>query len=173
MAEHSSAFGKEKTLVDVHALINDAIGVSVKTWTTTENNPPFGVAMDLAADPHKTSAVYSDLFRVLINLLRNAATAIQDRLATNDKSEGLISISTRNEDGNIIVSVKDNGIGIPEVNVEKIFLPFFTTRPTGKGVGLGLSISHQIVTAYGGNLLYMKNGNGAKFEIHLPEAASR
>ena len=109
----------------------------------------------------------------MINILRNAATAIQDRLATSDKREGLISISTRNEDGKIIVSVKDNGIGIPEVNVEKIFLPFFTTRPTGKGVGLGLSISHQIVTAYGGNLLYVKNGDGATFEMVLPEVGKK
>jgi len=95
------------------------------------------------------------------------------RLATTDKSEGLIAISTRNEGQKIVVAVKDNGIGIPEVNVEKIFLPFFTTRSTGKGVGLGLSISHQIVTAYGGNLVYIKNGNGATFEIHLPEAVGR
>ncbi|MFN8154521.1 MAG: cyclic nucleotide-binding domain-containing protein [Bacteroidia bacterium] len=173
MAEHSSAFGKEKTEVDVHALINDAVGVSVKTWTNAMNETPFGVEMDLAADPQKTSSVYSDLFRVMINILRNAATAIQDRLATSDKREGLISISTRNEDGKIIVSVKDNGIGIPEVNVEKIFLPFFTTRPTGKGVGLGLSISHQIVTAYGGNLLYVKNGDGATFEMVLPEVGKK
>jgi C4-dicarboxylate-specific signal transduction histidine kinase len=106
----------------------------------------------------------------MINLLRNAASAIQDRLVTNDKREGNISLSTRNEGNDIIIGIRDNGIGIPEVNLEKIFLPFFTTRPTGKGVGLGLSISHQIVTAYGGNLRHVPSEDGAVFEIVIPVA---
>lgn len=173
MAEHSSAFGKEKTTVDLHALINDVIGVSVKTWSSSVPESSIGIGMNLDAEPHLTSAVYSDLFRVLINLLRNAANAITDRLMTGDKVPGHIQVTTRNEDGNIVISVTDNGIGIPAVNEEKIFLPFFTTRPTGKGVGLGLSISHQIVTAYGGNLQHVKGESGAVFEIILPESAGR
>ncbi|MBL0095508.1 MAG: HAMP domain-containing histidine kinase [Bacteroidetes bacterium] len=66
------------------------------------------------------------------------------------------------------IEVIDNGIGIPDEHVEKIFLPFFTTRPPGKGVGLGLSISHQIITAYGGQLLYEKDNEGTKFKVILP-----
>jgi C4-dicarboxylate-specific signal transduction histidine kinase/predicted metal-dependent HD superfamily phosphohydrolase len=170
MAEHSSAFGKERHEVDVHALINDAVGVSVKTWSNTFPEENVSIEMHFDADHHKTSAVYSDLFRVMINLLRNAASAIQDRLVTNDKREGNISLSTRNEGNDIIIGIRDNGIGIPEVNLEKIFLPFFTTRPTGKGVGLGLSISHQIVTAYGGNLRHVPSEDGAVFEIVIPVA---
>ena len=170
MAEHSSAFGKERHEVDVHALINDAVGVSVKTWSNTFPDENVSIEMHFDADQHKTSAVYSDLFRVMINLLRNAASAIQDRLVTNDKRGGNISLSTRNEGNEIIIGIRDNGIGIPEVNLEKIFLPFFTTRPTGKGVGLGLSISHQIVTAYGGNLRHVPSEEGAVFEIVIPVA---
>ncbi len=168
MAEHSSAFGKEKQLINLHVLIEDALGVSTKSMSGNLQEDSIKSILNFEAENFEIEAVYSDIFRVLVNLLRNSVSAIQDRKAANDPTEGLIHISTRNENGQIHILVTDNGVGIPKENTEKIFLPFFTTRPPGKGVGLGLSISHQIVTAYGGSLMYEEIPEGAVFRVSLP-----
>ncbi|MBK7887376.1 MAG: cyclic nucleotide-binding domain-containing protein [Bacteroidetes bacterium] len=168
MAEHSSAFGKEKQEVNLHALIEDAVGVSTKVVEGTLTDEQVKSILKLEASHYKTEAVYSDLFRIFVNLLRNSVAAIHDRKSKGNPDEGVISVITQNIDGAIQIEVIDNGIGIPDEHVEKIFLPFFTTRPPGKGVGLGLSISHQIITAYGGQLLYEKDKDGTKFKVILP-----
>jgi signal transduction histidine kinase len=90
----------------------------------------------------------------------------------------MVTVSTRRASDNspirqsgnsIIVSVADNGFGIPEANRNKIFQPFFTTKPTGQGTGLGLSLSYDIVKAHGGELkLETMNGEGSRFIIQLP-----
>ncbi|MBL7922771.1 MAG: cyclic nucleotide-binding domain-containing protein [Bacteroidia bacterium] len=168
MADHSAAFGKEKQAVDLHAVIEDAVGVSLRAWESSMPDDRIRVDLQLEASAYTTLAVYSDLFRVIINLLRNAGSAIQDRRLASGLEEGLIRIQTLNRDQQLIIHISDNGIGIPEENLEKIFLPFFTTRPTGKGVGLGLSISHQILTAYGGEIAHEASTEGAVFRIVLP-----
>lgn len=168
MAEHSSAFGKEKQEVNLHALIEDAVGVSSKSVLGNIPDDNIQSILNLNAINFHMEAVYSDLFRVFVNLLRNAVAAIQDKRADGAIDEGRITITTENKDGQISIVVCDNGIGVPEKNKEKIFNPFFTTRPPGKGVGLGLSISHQIITAYGGQLSYSDGEEGAIFSILIP-----
>jgi signal transduction histidine kinase len=81
----------------------------------------------------------------------------------------LVTVSTKKRSDRIEIGVKDNGPGIPEAIKEKIFQPFFTTKPTGQGTGLGLSLSYDIVKAHGGELkVETTEGEGATFSIHLP-----
>jgi two-component system, NtrC family, sensor kinase len=108
---------------------------------------------------------------VLLNLFNNAFYAVnEEKQATTDKSyEPLVSISTKKINGQIEIKVTDNGNGIPQKIVDKIFQPFFTTKPTGQGTGLGLSLSYDIVKAHGGELkVETKEREGSEFTIKLP-----
>lgn len=83
--------------------------------------------------------------------------------------EPIVSIRTKKFDDKILISVKDNGTGIPQKVVDKIFQPFFTTKPTGQGTGLGLSLSYDIIKAHGGEIkVETKEGEGSEFMIQLP-----
>ncbi len=80
-----------------------------------------------------------------------------------------VSVTTKKEGDKVLISVKDNGNGIPEQVLNKIFQPFFTTKPTGQGTGLGLSLSYDIVNAHGGEVkVDTVNGKGSEFVIVLP-----
>ncbi|HMG93839.1 MAG TPA: HAMP domain-containing sensor histidine kinase [Chryseolinea sp.] len=82
----------------------------------------------------------------------------------------MISVSTKRSGNNVLISIMDNGIGIPEHVVDKVFQPFFTTKPPGQGTGLGLSLSYDIVKAHGGQLnVETKEGEGSEFIIVLPQ----
>ncbi|MFN3780753.1 MAG: sensor histidine kinase [Candidatus Kapaibacteriota bacterium] len=110
------------------------------------------------------SIIYNDinsLKQVILNLLTNAKDAITP--------PGKIIISTRTENNNILISVKDTGCGITKEQMEKIFLPFYTTKPVGKGTGLGLSVSYNIIKSFGGTIeVESLRGKGSTFTIRLP-----
>lgn len=131
--------------------------------------------------------VSQDIGRVILNLISNAFYAVNEKYkdestklkaegekssyakASEDKYEPTVSVSTRKEGNKVLISVKDNGNGIPDKIKEKIFQPFFTTKPTGQGTGLGLSLSYDIVKAHGGELkAETKIGEGSEFIIKLP-----
>ena len=134
----------------------------------------------------KINLIPQDFGRVILNLLTNAFYAVNERLrekASENKNIGTeneykptVSISTKKENNKIIITVKDNGNGIPQEIKEKIFQPFFTTKPTGEGTGLGLSLSYEIITkGHNGNLRVESNErknnaeaeSGTKFIITL------
>ncbi len=101
-----------------------------------------------------------DIGRVLLNLFNNAFYAVNQKL----KKAGAdytpeVSVSTASENGQVVIKVKDNGIGIPDAIKEKIMQPFFTTKPTGEGTGLGLSLTYDMVV----------NGHGGKIEVNTKE----
>jgi signal transduction histidine kinase len=103
-----------------------------------------------------------ELKQVFLNLLINAIQAMD--------GEGAIRLGTAHQAGRVIVSVEDEGCGIPEDAIEHIFDPFFTTKPVGKGTGLGLSISYQIVRNHGGEIsVASRAGVGTTFRVTLPE----
>ena len=82
--------------------------------------------------------------------------------------EPIVSASTTKHNGNVEIKVRDNGNGIPQQILDKIFLPFFTTKPTGQGTGLGLSLAYDIVKAHGGEIkVESKEGEGSEFVVHL------
>lgn len=114
--------------------------------------------------------VPQDMGCVLLNLYNNAFYTVLDK--KKQAGDGFIpnvSVSTRNEGSRVVISVKDNGNGIPSALREKILQPFFTTKPTGQGTGLGLSISYDIVKSHGGELkIESTEGKRAEFLVILP-----
>jgi signal transduction histidine kinase len=119
----------------------------------------------------KVAVVSQDIGRVLLNLFNNAFYAVQQKKKLlNGTYEPLVQVSTSKKHGRIEVSVKDNGTGIPKKVVAKVFQPFFTTKPTGDGTGLGLSLSYDIITkGHGGNLsVQSTEGEGSEFMVELP-----
>jgi two-component system, NtrC family, sensor kinase len=116
-----------------------------------------------------------DIGRVLLNLINNAFYAVQVKThggaslqQTPLPYNPTVMVSTKNLGDRIEISVKDNGPGIPPEIVDKIFQPFFTTKPTGQGTGLGLSLAYDMVKAHGGELkVETKEGEGSEFIIQL------
>jgi len=105
----------------------------------------------------------SQIQQVVLNLVMNAAEA------TQSKTDRRVSVSTAAGDGVVLLTVSDNGEGIPPENLAKIFDPFFTTKPDGKGVGLGLAVSFGIIEAHGGDIeVNSKVGEGTTFTLSLP-----
>ncbi|MEO5582756.1 MAG: ATP-binding protein, partial [Saprospiraceae bacterium] len=136
----------------------------------------------------KINIVPQDIGRVLLNLFTNAFYAVTEKNTStlgqsqnkpsltgqSKKYEPTVSVSTKKIDGKadsyrIQIRVKDNGNGIPQKVLDKIFQPFFTTKPTGQGTGLGLSLSYDIIKAHGGEInVESKEGEGSEFIINLP-----
>jgi two-component system, NtrC family, sensor kinase len=118
----------------------------------------------------KINIIPQDIGRVLINLYNNAFYALKEKKKLDDVSyEPAISVSTKKMGDKVEIHVKDNGGGIPDKLVDKIFQPFFTTKPTGQGTGLGLSLSYDIVTAHSGKLeVETKEGEGTELIVRLP-----
>ena len=127
----------------------------------------------------KIDIIPQDIGRVLLNLYNNAFYAVSEKKnasagSTGQPYEPAVSVSTKrtndkSDSYRIEITVKDNGKGIPQNIVDKIFQPFFTTKPTGQGTGLGLSLSYDIIKAHGGEIkVETKEGEGSEFVIQLP-----
>jgi len=133
---------------------------------------------DFAGSIGNINVIPQDIGRVLLNLYNNAfyACSERSRSTVNQQISGnsisyqpTVSVSTKKSDNHVIITVSDNGNGIPKNIVDKIFQPFFTTKPTGSGTGLGLSLSYDIVKAHGGEIkVESKEGEGSEFIIQLP-----
>ena len=113
--------------------------------------------------------IAQDIGRVLLNLYNNAFYAVSDKEKQAGNNFGpIVSVNTKKLGDKIEIKVSDNGNGIPQKVLDKIFQPFFTTKPTGQGTGLGLSLSYDIVKAHGGDLKVETNeGEGAEFVLQL------
>ena len=123
------------------------------------------------------NVIPQDVGRVILNLITNAFYAVAEKKkeaadkVSGDKYEPTVWVSTKKAGDKVLISVKDNGSGIPQKVLDKIFQPFFTTKPTGQGTGLGLSLSYDIVHAHGGELkVQTKVGEESEFIISLPIA---
>jgi PAS domain S-box-containing protein len=130
-----------------------------------------GITVDLDFGPSpKLRCVTTQLGQVMLNLVVNALQAIE---STNRPEGGRIRISSRNQNGEMLIEVADNGPGIPPEYLPKLFDPFFTTKPVGEGTGLGLSITHGIITGHGGRIeVDSRLGEGATFRLFLPLQAA-
>jgi PAS domain S-box-containing protein len=146
---------------DFNAGIENSILVAnneIKYYTDVEKN---------LGDIPKVTLPGNQINQVILNIIINAVHAIRDK---QDGQRGLINISTYTQEGYVCCDIMDNGIGIAEENINKIFNPFFTTKPLGQGTGLGLSISYDlVVNKYGGEITVSSaHGKGTIFTIKLP-----
>jgi signal transduction histidine kinase len=167
MLQHSRIDGGKKELTDINALADEYLRLSYHGLRAKDKT--FNSVLETHFDP-SIKPIYivpQEIGRVLLNLLNNAFYAVHEKkkIADNDY-EPTVSVSTVVHDHKVSIKIKDNGNGIPKKVVDKIFQPFFTTKPTGEGTGLGLSLSYDIVKAHGGELkVKTKEGEGAEFII--------
>ena len=144
--------------------LNETIRQMVVLLHDAANRQSISIRTDLDAALPTTTADHVQLQQVLMNLMLNGIEAMQD------ESGELSVTSTRTEDGQLLISVSDSGIGLPAAEPERIFEAFFTTKP--QGTGMGLSISRRIIEAHGGRLWANPNeGRGATFQFTLPNEA--
>ena len=172
MLQHSRTSSGQKELTDLNALADEYLRLAYHGLRAKDKT--FNSKMETDFDPAlpKIEVVPQDIGRVILNLITNAFYAVNERAKQGIAGyEPTVSVSTKKKENAIEISVKDNGNGIPEHIKEKIFQPFFTTKPTGQGTGLGLSLSYDIVKAHGGELnVETKEGEGTEFIIKLPVA---
>jgi signal transduction histidine kinase len=170
MLQHSRISTGKKEPADINAIADEYLRLSYHGLRAKDKS--FNAAIDTNFDETvgKIEVIPQDIGRVLLNLFNNAFYAVAEKTRTADESyQPSVSISTRRLDNRVEIIVRDNGVGIPQKVAEKIFQPFFTTKPTGQGTGLGLSLSYDIVKAHGGEIRVESTvPEGAKFIIQLP-----
>jgi len=171
MLEHSRASTGERTLTDLNALADEYLRLAYHGLRAKDKSFNATLNTDLAADLPAVAVVPQDIGRVLLNLFTNAFYAVHRRQQQGEPGYApTVSVRTKRVGDEVEVCVQDNGTGIAEDVQQKIFQPFFTTKPSGEGTGLGLSLAHDIVTkGHGGTLaVESKEGQGSLFSIILP-----
>ncbi|MDQ3843737.1 MAG: ATP-binding protein, partial [Bacteroidota bacterium] len=170
MLLHSRKSTGEKELTDINKLIDEYLRLAYHGMRAKDKNFTITLHTDFDSGIDKISIVPQEIGRVLLNLFNNAFYAVQEKKRkVKDTYEPVITVSTKQFNGRVEITIWDNGLGIPQNVLDKIFQPFFTTKPTGQGVGLGLSLSYDIIKAHGGEIkVEPKEGEGAEFIIHLP-----
>lgn len=173
MLEHSKTGTGSKELTDLNKLVTNFTQLAYQSLQAKDKTFEAEFSLDLDPDLPKLEVIPTDIGKVILNLVNNAFYAVNERskkdLPGFEHFQPLVTISTKNLGDRIQISVRDNGSGVPDSIKEKIFQPFFTTKPTGSGTGLGLSLSYDIVKAHGGELtVESKQGVGSEFRILFP-----
>jgi signal transduction histidine kinase len=171
MLAHSRTSSGQKELTDINTVCEEYVRLAYHGLRAKEKS--FNAKFETNLDPTlpNINVVAQDIGRVILNLINNAFYAVSEKAKqTEGKYEPTVTVSTRTDKGKLEIVVRDNGVGISDAIREKIFQPFFTTKPTGQGTGLGLSLSYEIITkGHGGELkVETKEGEGCAFIIQLP-----
>ena len=174
----------QKELTDINALADEYLRLSYHGLRAKDKTFNVDFKTDFDEGIGKINIVPEDIGRVLLNLVNNAFYAVNERRKVEgDGYKAIVSTQTKKINDKIEIRVADNGNGIPQNIVDKIFQPFFTTKPTGEGTGLGLSLSYDIIKAHGGEIKVEtlsaeaaaqagKEGVGSVFIIQLPAHAA-
>jgi signal transduction histidine kinase len=178
MLQHSRSSTGVKEPTDINALADEYLRLSYHGLRAKDKSFNADMKTDFDNSIGKINIIPQDIGRVLLNLFNNAFYACTERSQSEvneQKSRNLISyepivsVTTKKLENHVCITVSDNGNGIPQKVVDKIFQPFFTTKPTGQGTGLGLSLSYDIVKAHGGEIkVNTKENEGTEFTIALP-----
>ena len=170
MLQHSRSNTGLKESTDINALADEYLRLSYHGLRAKDKSFNASMNTNLDNSVGKINIIPQDIGRVLLNLFNNAFYAVTEKKKSAGAGyEPTVSLSTKKTDNNITISVKDNGGGIPQKVLDKIFQPFFTTKPTGQGTGLGLSLSYDIVKAHGGEIKAItREGVFTEFIITLP-----
>jgi two-component system NtrC family sensor kinase len=171
MLEHSRASTGERTLTDLNALCDEYLRLAYHGLRAKDKAFNATLHTDFAPVLPLVEAVSQDLGRVLLNLFTNAFYAVRQRQQAGEPGYApTVQVSTARDGDEVVVRVRDNGTGIAEEVQQKIFQPFFTTKPSGEGTGLGLSLSYDIVVQGHGGTLDVDSQEGAytEFVVRLP-----
>ncbi len=190
MMQHSRPSAGQTELTDINALASEYLKLSYHGLRAKDKSFNAATITNFDAGDPKINIAPQDIGRLLLNLYNNAFYAVKEKNASINSAQvaslhssgqansagqpyaPTVSVTTKQSNNYLEIKVRDNGMGIPEKIIDKIFNPFFTTKPTGQGTGLGLSLSYDIVKAHGGTIeSETKEGEFAEFIIHLPTSA--
>jgi two-component system NtrC family sensor kinase len=170
MLQHSQASTGQKELTDINKMVDEYLSLSYHVLRSKDKLFNATLKTDFDENIGKINIIPQDIGRVLLNLCNNAFYAVAEKKKQSGENyEPAVSVRTKKIGDKIAISVEDNGNGIPQKIVDKIFQPFFTTKPTGQGTGLGLSLSYDIIKAQGGKIkVDTRDSEGTTFIIQLP-----
>jgi signal transduction histidine kinase len=170
MLQHSRSSGSQKEPTNINELADEYLRLAYHGLRAKDKTFNASIHTDFDSSIGKISIIPQDIGRVILNLITNAFYVVGEKKKTAQNGfEAAVSVITKKKENGVEIAVTDNGSGIPEKLLEKIFQPFFTTKPTGQGTGLGLSLSYDIVKAHGGELkVETKEGEGSTFIVQLP-----
>ncbi|MFN2354081.1 MAG: response regulator [Desulfopila sp.] len=165
MREFSHPGTAEKTLTDINHCLESTVTVCRNEWKYTAE-----LELKLDQNLEAVFCLSGEMNQVFLNLIINAAHAISARVEAGDYTKGLITITTQQDDGHVLISISDNGGGIPESIRYRVFDPFFTTKEIGKGTGQGLAIARNIITEKHGGSIQLETtpGEATTFLVRLP-----
>lgn len=172
MLQHSRGGALQKESTDINVLCEEFVRLAYHGFRAKDNR--FSAGYELITDPEipKVMVVMQDLGRIVLNLINNAFYAVNEKVKERGEDyKPKIIVTTRQDAANVYIDVEDNGPGIPDHILGKIFQPFYTTKPTGQGTGLGLSLAYDMVKAHGGELDVRSNpGENTVFTIKIPKS---
>jgi two-component system NtrC family sensor kinase len=170
MLQHSRSSSGVKEPTDINALADEYLRLAYHGLRAKDKSFNATLKTDYDQSIGTISILPQDMGRALLNLITNAFYAVDEKKKQQAGNyDPTVWVSTKKINKIVEIRIKDNGNGIPQTLLDKIFQPFFTTKPTGKGTGLGLSLTYDIVKAHGGELkAKTKEGEDAEFIITLP-----
>jgi signal transduction histidine kinase len=171
MLLHARAGETEREQANLNDLVRESVHLARHGTAWTSDGEQLEVSTDLDPALPAVECIPSDLARVFLNLTNNAIYAALEKHKRERSVPARVQVSTRSKDGWAEIRIRDNGFGVPPEIRDRIFQPFFTTKPTGSGTGLGLSISFDVVTnAHGGEIvLDSQPGAFAEFIVRVPQ----
>ena len=171
MLQHSRKNTGEKELTDINKLADEYFRLAYHGLRAKDKSFNAQLETDYDDSIKTVNMIPQDIGRVILNLITNAFYAVDEKKSNSESIDfkPTVSVSTKKLKDTIEIIIKDNGNGIPKDILDKIFQPFFTTKPTGKGTGLGLSMSYDIIRAHNGKLQVESNDKeGTIFTVSLP-----
>jgi two-component system, NtrC family, sensor kinase len=170
MLQHSRSSSGVKELTDINKLAEEYLRLAYHGLRAKDKSFNATMNFDFDKGISKINVVPQDIGCVILNLINNAFYAVDEKKKSGIHNyEPTVSVNTNKINDKVEIRVKDNGNGIPQKVIDKIFQPFFTTKPTGVGTGLGLSLSYDIVKAHGGEIKVITvEGEFTEFEVQLP-----